>query len=964
MLQILRNNYNIYKCYFLQKIFFLTLLLTVFSSSLSAHEGCNLLSSEKANRIKVLLPENPEDRLMLIGALEIDHYYTENGYLITEVSETNAKKLKSLPFKYEIVCDDIAAELKKENDAYFEAIRKNPNARVAFENSGDTLGNIIKKPAAFEVKSTFGGYYSYAEMVAAINNLYTTYPSIVDRFSIGKSYEGRDIWCVKISDNVLTDENEPELGYMGLQHAREAIGGASMIFFMQYLCENYTTDSRIKNLVDNREFFIIPCMNPDGWEYNRSVSPNGGGPWRKNRKPYGANFGADLNRNWGVRWADCSAPISGPVGNCGSSTPSSDTYWGPSAFSEPETQAVRAFTKTRNFSIFLDQHAYGPYYSIPPGRQQDVLSATDLKFYVELCANMGKYNGMKYGNSYEALAYEVAGGVKDWMLNGEIGSGTKGKIYGFTGEGGAGGGTGGTYGNFWPPADKIVILCKGMVHQNLQMAYTAGSYVDHQDLGPLNIPAAALTGNLPFRLRRLGLQNRPVTVSVIPLQNISVGAPVTTSLANFNDVYNGNITYTLPVGIPARTVIKYAWKIETEGCIFYDTITKIYNGSVIISDDMETGTITGKWTSITAGTASSPTWAYTTASAFAGTKSLANAPNAPTTKYGTAAVTRSAQFATNMDLTGAGSAYLSFMVKHRAENFCDKMQVQISSNGTVWTALDGKTTVEEPNNWDGSTINGQPALTGIREEWTREIFDLQNYVGFNNLRLRFVFTSTNTDANYVFNTDNGFYIDDMIVVAGGNPSVTLPLELISFSGRNTEAGNLLSWSTASEINTSHFNIERSVSGTEFETIGMVSAAGNSKITQIYSFTDEQPYSGENLYRLKMMDLDGSYTYSKIISIRVDDLNAALKPTGIERLFPNPANSNLQVIFNVSEKNPQTYSLQAYDVTGAVRYQQQLQLNQGEHTINMDISSLPAGYYVLSVTNPVNRVTYEEKFVKQ
>ncbi|HQO32869.1 MAG TPA: T9SS type A sorting domain-containing protein, partial [Chitinophagales bacterium] len=65
-----------------------------------------------------------------------------------------------------------------------------------------------------------------------------------------------------------------------------------------------------------------------------------------------------------------------------------------------------------------------------------------------------------------------------------------------------------------------------------------------------------------------------------------------------------------------------------------------------------------------------------------------------------------------------------------------------------------------------------------------------------------------------------------------------------------------------------------------------------------------------------------------------------------------------------EKNPQTYSLQAYDVTGAVRYQQQLQLNQGEHTINMDISSLPAGYYVLSVTNPVNRVTYEEKFVKQ
>ena len=954
---------KIYK-YFLSKnilnkeIKFLIISTFLFVSSLTAHENCQIITGEKSSRVKVLMPENKEDRLMIIGTLEIDHYYMDNGYLITELSEKNTKKLKQLPCQYEIVCDDVAAALKKENDIYYAAIKKNPAARVAFENSGDTLGNIIKKPAAFQVKSTLGGYYSYAEMVAAIGALYNAYPSIVDTFSIGKTYEGRDIWCVKISDNVNTDENEPELGYMGLQHAREAIGGASMIFFMQYLCENYATDARIKSLVDNREFFIIPCMNADGWEYNRTQNSSGGGGWRKNRQKYGSYYGADLNRNWGIRWADCSAPISGPVANCGSASTSSDTYWGSAAFSEPETQAIRNFTKTRNFSIFLDQHAFGPYYSIPPGRQKDVLSSTDLKFYTELCANMGKYNGMKYGNSYQALAYEVAGGVKDWMLTGEIGVGTKQKIYGFTGEGAAGGGTGGSYGSFWPPASKIVILCKGMVHQNLQMAYSAGSYVDHQDLGDLNITTT--TGNLPFRIRRLGLQNKPITVSIIPVQNMGAGSAVTRSLANFDDIYDGNITYTLPTGITSGNVIKYIWKVETEGMVFYDTITKIYKGLTLISDDMEGASVATKWT-VTAGTAPSPTWAYATASAFSGSKSLANAP---TSLYGAAAVTRTAQFNTNINLLGAGSAFISFMVRHRAENFCDKMQIQISTNGTVWTSLSGKTTVEEPNNWDGSTINGDPALTGIREEWTREIIDLKDYLGINNLRFRFNFTTTNTDANYVFNTDEGFYIDNFTVLSGGSAAFILPLELISFSGKNTPDGNLLNWSTASENNTSHFNIERSENGVDFETIGSVAAAGNSKIIQNYAFTDVYPYVGENLYRLKMIDIDGSFTYSKIVLIKVDENNAnTLKPTGIENLYPNPANTNLNLVFNVTEQKA-SYYLQAYDVLGGVRYQQNLQLERGEHTINMDVASMPAGQYVLAITNSEKRLTYERKFIKQ
>ena len=931
------------------------LLITLNIINIYAHDDFS--AAQKSVRIKVWLPDNLEDRQMLKGALEIDHYYIENGYLITELSEYNAKKLKSLPFKSEILCSDIAAELKLKNDAYYAAIRKNPNARTAYENSGDTLGNIIKTPADFQVKSTLGGYYSYAEMMAAINTLRSKYPNLVDTFTIGKTVEGRDIKCVKISDNPTIDEDEPEIGYMGLQHAREAIGGASMIFFMQYLCENYATDARIKNLVDNREFFIIPCMNADGWEYNRSTNPNGGGGWRKNRKNFGANYGVDLNRNWGVRWADCAGAMG--ASSCGSNSPSTETYWGPSAFSEPETQAVRAFAKTRNFAIFLDQHAFGPYYSIPPGRQPDALSSTDLKFYKELCANMGKYNGMKYGNSYEALAYEVAGGVKDWMLKGEIGVGTKGKVYGFTGEGGAGGGSGGTYSSFWPPAEKIVILCKGMVYQNLQMAYTAGSYVDHQDLGNINITTTS--GNLPFRIRRLGLVNKPVTVSVIPLQNIKVGAAVTTSLSNFNDIYNDNITYTLPTGIPAKTVIKYVWKVETEACVYYDTIVKVYNGTSIIADDMETGAASVKWT-ITAGIAASPSWDYSTTYAFSGSKSLANAP---TSKYGTAAVTRNADFKTQMDLSTVASAYLSFMVKHRAENFCDKMQVQISKDGSTWIPLSGKTTVKEPNNWDGSTINGDPALTGIHEEWAREIFDLKNYVGLKNLRLRFSFTSTNTDPDYLYNTDEGFFIDELSVIGGGNPSTMLPLELISFNGENDKAVNNLYWATATEKNTDRFQIERSVSGVNFETIGTVLAAGNSFKTQNYTFTDTKPYLGDNLYRLKMIDKDGTYTYSKLINIKINTASESiLKPTGVEKLYPNPAQASLNIVFNETAQNTPNYSIKMYDITGEEKYDQKLQMDNGENKITINTSDLSTGIYIVAITNLDNNVIYEQKFIKQ
>lgn len=85
------------------------------------------------------------------------------------------------------------------------------------------------------------------------------------------------------------------------------------------------------------------------------------------------------------------------------------------------------------------------------------------------------------------------------------------------------------------------------------------------------------------------------------------------------------------------------------------------------------------------------------------------------------------------------------------------MQLQVSTNGITWTAVSGSTTVMENNTTNGGTLGGQPALTGIRNEWTRETYNISAYIGFSNVRFRFVFTSDSDASAFAFERDNGFY---------------------------------------------------------------------------------------------------------------------------------------------------------------------------------------------------------------
>lgn len=930
----------------LQKSLKLLMMLILMTTSVA------LFSQQKLSNVKIYMPKDANQRLDLLGLLEVDHFHEIDGAFNYTVDQEQLQLLKATGTKYDVINEDAIAYLEAENNKYYESIKNGKTQRIAFEQGNQTVDNIIKTPTDFKVQSTLGGYYSFAQMVAAIDTIIAKYPGITQKFSIGKTTENRDMWCVKISDSVALDQNEPEILFMGHHHAREAIGGASMIFLMQYLCENYSKDARIKDLVDNREIFIIVCANPDGWEWNRTQAPTGGFQWRKNRRVNGSSqYGVDLNRNWGVNWANCTGAIG--ASSCGSSTTSSDVYWGPSQYSEPETRNLRLFCRAHDFGTIMDQHSVGPNYSNPWGRLPPTgvaMSAADDAVYVQMASVMGKYNGMRYGSTYETLGYEVSGGMKDVLLKGDD-SLPNGKCYGMTGEGS----NGSSSTSFWPLAADIIKLCKGMVYQDIQLMYTVGSYVELQDSTNMNIQSK--TGKLYFSLRRIGLQNQPVRVTAIPIENVySVGAfktVATTSLPNFNSIYKDSIAFTLSSSIASGNSFSYAWKIETGGYTYYDTITAIYQPNVLFTDNMEGSTLATNWTK-----SSGSLWDYTNDAAYRGSKSLAESPGG--TKY-TDNLSITLQKATNLNLSGAGVAYLSFWTKYRTENYRDKMHVEVSTNGTTWIAVSGRNTVKEPGTADGSTINGVNSLTGIYPFWHREVFDLSAYVGQTALRLRFRFTSA-ANSVYIYDNDNGFNIDDLTIITGATPTV-LPVELTNFSGYNAGSTNILNWTTASELNTQSFIIERSTNGRDYEPIGTVVAAGNSRTPLSYSYIDEQPYNGENIYRLKMMDLDGKFKYSKLVSIVVRSEENTLTKTGINSIFPNPTKENISVKFQVNE-DESVYNISIFNAFGQIMKNEKMTFIKGEQIIKINTSGFANGQYIISFNDAIRGISYEQKFIKQ
>ncbi|HEV2785196.1 MAG TPA: M14 family metallopeptidase [Solirubrobacteraceae bacterium] len=258
-------------------------------------------------------------------------------------------------------------------------------------------------------------YHNYAEMTSETAAIAAAYPSIVSRQSIGATYEGsRQIWALKISDNVATDEAEPEVLFTHNQHAREHLTVEMAMYLLNELTSKYGTDSRVTSLINTREIWIVPSINPDGAEYD--VAAGTYRSWRKNRQPNAGStyVGTDLNRNWAWQWGCCGGS---------SGTFSSETYRGAAPFSAPETAVVRDFVNSRvvggvqQIKTAIDFHTYSELVLWPYGyttaNTAAGLTADDEAALRTLGINMASTNG--YTPEQASDLYIADGTIDDWL---------------------------------------------------------------------------------------------------------------------------------------------------------------------------------------------------------------------------------------------------------------------------------------------------------------------------------------------------------------------------------------------------------------------------------------------------------------------------------------------------------------------------------------------------------------------
>ena len=262
--------------------------------------------------------------------------------------------------------------------------------------------------------ATNSGYHNWPELVAEVKQAGADYPSIVSVFSIGKSARGLDIWMAKVSDNVAEDEAEPEVLIDALHHAREHLTTEQALALLGWLTRDYGTDETVTRLVDTRETFIIFALNPDGMRYDLTGTPYRA--WRKNRQrdTAGKAMYTDLNRNYGYRWGCCRGS---------SGKRSSSMYRGPSAFSAPETRALRDFVNGRvvggvqQIRTHVTLHTNGQLILWPYGYTKTNIpadmTALDHAALVSLARAMAARNG--YVAKQSSDLYVTDGDQIDWM---------------------------------------------------------------------------------------------------------------------------------------------------------------------------------------------------------------------------------------------------------------------------------------------------------------------------------------------------------------------------------------------------------------------------------------------------------------------------------------------------------------------------------------------------------------------
>lgn len=264
------------------------------------------------------------------------------------------------------------------------------------------------------------GYSSFrtpAQMNTALNTLASSYPGKASVQTIGTTFGGLAIRALKI-EPTAPGPLKGDVVFIGLHHAREWLAAEASLYTADRLLHRYATDAGLQQDMNNLRIWVIPALNQDGYAYTWSaggsstpVSASNPRYWRKNRKPNGdGSFGVDFNRNYGYQW--------GTVNNVyNSANPPDDTYYGPSAFSERESQAIRDFLAgLSNLKCVITHHTFSELYLKPWS-----YTNTNAPGYQTLASvqqrNINRIQGV-HGHTYSnSIWYNSVGECTDYIWN-------------------------------------------------------------------------------------------------------------------------------------------------------------------------------------------------------------------------------------------------------------------------------------------------------------------------------------------------------------------------------------------------------------------------------------------------------------------------------------------------------------------------------------------------------------------
>jgi hypothetical protein len=678
--------------------------------------------------------DTPREFIALVNqGLPMDHgTHKINYYFESDFSQNELNIARLMGFKVEVLIADVSQFYRDRNNIKESSMSEGQQKNATC--SGNQSPAPFATPSNWELGS-MGGFYTYAQMLAELDEMAALYPNLITAKSPISTFltqEGRPIYWVKISDNPNLSENEPQVLYDAIHHAREPVSMQQLIFFMWYLLENYDADDEIKAIVDHTELYFIPVLNPDGYVYNETTQPAGGGMWRKNRRNHGdGEFGVDNNRNYSYAWNTTGI----------STNTSGETFPGTAPFSEVENQAMKWFCENHQFKIALNNHSYDNSLLYPFGYESNVLTP-DNDYIVAATGVKVAKNSLGMVNKLSSALYPASGDSDDWMYDGDLA--TKPKIFAYTPE------IGNNSHGFWPAINDIETICESMVATNLATAKLVLNYATIKDADELFITAQ--NDYFRYTLQRLGLDGTgDFSVTILPISaNItSIGNPNVHTAMSLMEIELDSISYSLSSTIQPGDVIEY--ELVVNNGLFDEKIRvqKVFGAPAVAFYDG--GSAMTNWT----GTGG---WGITTADYFSPPSSFTDSPNGNYASNANTAIT----FTPTIDLTNALGASVSFMAKWEIEDGYDFAQFLVSpNNGTNWIPQCGQFT----KTGSGNQHAGFPIYDGTQLTWVQEEIDLSDYLG-QEVKFRFRFRSDWGD-----NRD-GFYFDDFQVnVIYGNVGV-------------------------------------------------------------------------------------------------------------------------------------------------------------------------------------------------